>query len=110
MSARLQREERTLEAMVALFCRGRHGQPRGLCAPCVQLLAYAKARLSRCPFGEGKTPCARCPVHCYRPSDRERMREVMRYAGPRMVFRHPVLAWLHFVDGFRKEEGGRRPE
>jgi hypothetical protein len=32
---------------------------------------------------------------------REQVKEVMRYAGPRMIFRHPVLAVMHWVDAFR---------
>jgi hypothetical protein len=34
---------------------------------------------------------------------RERIRNVMRYSGPRMVYRHPVLALFHMVDGRRKK-------
>ena len=56
-----------------------------------------------CPFGEGKTTCARCPVHCYRKDMREKIRQVMRYSGPRMVYRHPVMAARHLMDGRRKE-------
>jgi hypothetical protein len=33
---------------------------------------------------------------------REAVREVMRYAGPRMALRHPILAFLHLLDGFVK--------
>jgi hypothetical protein len=29
------------------------------------------------------------------------MREVMRYAGPRMLWRHPLLAVAHLIDGRR---------
>ena len=29
-------------------------------------------------------------------------REIMRYAGPRMLFRHPILAIAHQLDGLRK--------
>jgi hypothetical protein len=32
---------------------------------------------------------------------RERVRTVMRYAGPRMMWRHPFLALAHLVDGRR---------
>jgi hypothetical protein len=60
-------------------------------------------RLRRCPFQEGKTTCAKCPIHCYKPTMRERVRVVMRYAGPRMMLRHPSLAMWHLFDGRRKE-------
>ena len=60
--------------------------------------------LDRCPFGEEKTTCARCPVHCYKPAMRERVRAVMRYAGPRMLLRHPILALQHQLDGVRHKK------
>ena len=39
-----------------------------------------------------------CPVHCYETTMRERVRQVMRYAGPRALLRHPVLVLLHLRD------------
>jgi hypothetical protein len=60
-------------------------------------------RLDTCPFQAGKTTCAKCPIHCYKPDMREQVRTVMRYAGPRMLLRHPILALWHLVDGVRKE-------
>ena len=73
----------------------------GLCAECAALMDYATRRLDRCVFGDDKPTCANCKVHCYSKSMRERVREVMRYAGPRMVWRHPVLALAHLRDGRR---------
>jgi hypothetical protein len=95
---RINREKRTVEAMVHLYCRHRHQIAQGLCADCRELLTYALQRLDNCPFGEGKTTCVGCKVHCYRPDHRERIREVMRVAGPRMLFRHPILAIRHLLD------------
>ncbi len=96
---RLQREERTLTIMVGMYCRGHHAEMReGLCDDCASLLAYAKARLGRCPYGVAKPTCARCRTHCYAPRQRERIREVMRYAGPRMLRQHPLLAIRHLID------------
>ena len=101
-SRRLQREARTVAAMIRRYCRDRHHTTEGLCPECAELLAYARRRLARCPFQEGKTTCGKCPVHCYAPAMRERIREVMRYAGPRMLFSHPLLALMHLLDGLRK--------
>ncbi|MBN1954070.1 MAG: nitrous oxide-stimulated promoter family protein [Anaerolineae bacterium] len=98
---RLAREYETVAAMIRIYCRGCHGTRGGLCDACRVLLAYAGERLAACPFQSGKPTCAGCPVHCYRPAMRERIRAVMRYAGPRMLWRHPVLALLHLVDGLR---------
>ncbi|MDI9444206.1 MAG: nitrous oxide-stimulated promoter family protein [Planctomycetota bacterium] len=33
---------------------------------------------------------------------RQRVKEVMQYAGPRMLLRHPVLAVRHLLDNRRK--------
>lgn len=100
---RLVRENKTIEAMIRMQCRSRHHGPDDLCADCRELLTYARKRLSRCPYQQGKTQCARCPIHCYKPAMRERIRSVMKYAGPRMLYRHPLLAFYHLIDGLRKE-------
>ena len=92
--SRIAHEKRTAEQMIRLYCRRKEGN-RELCPECKALLAYAHARLDRCPFGEGKKTCRRCPVHCYKRDMRERMRQVMRYAGPRMLWFHPVAALRH---------------
>ncbi len=108
-SRRLARERRTVSLMIAMYCRAHHAPAErlcagcaGLCAECAELEAYALARIEKCPFGADKPTCANCPVHCYNPDMRERVRVVMRYAGPRMLLRHPVLALLHLLDGRRE--------
>jgi len=99
------REKRTVAAMISMYCRGRHGSRKELCPTCADLLAYARRRVDGCPFGEEKPTCANCPIHCYRADMRQRIREVMRYSGPRMLLRHPVLAFLHLIDGRRHVSG-----
>ena len=95
---RLRREWRTIAAMIAISCARRHGGRRGaLCTDCQELHDYAQLRLTRCPFGPDKPTCAHCRVHCYRPEMRERVRDVMRFAGPRMLSRHPWLAVMHLL-------------
>ena len=86
--------------MIGIFCRDRHAG-HGLCHACTALNAYARARLERCVYGPAKPTCVNCPIHCYRPELREAIREVMRYAGPRMLARHPILAITHVLDGRR---------
>lgn len=109
-SARIARERKTLEAMIRLSCRDRHGTKGGLCNACAGLLAYAAKRLDRCPFGAKKPACANCPIHCYRPDMREQVRAVMRHAGPRMIWRHPVLAACHLIDSRRKAQALSGPK
>jgi hypothetical protein len=103
-ATRLRRERRTMALMVEDYCRRHHAASDGAaaCERCRAFLAYADARLDHCPYGERKPTCANCPIHCYKREPREFARDVMRYAGPRMLLRHPVLAVLHLVDGRRK--------
>lgn len=90
-----------MDAMLDLYCRDLHGGRPGLCNACTKLRDYAHRRLTTCPFQEQKPVCNRCTVHCYSQSMREQVREVMRYAGPRMPYRHPWLALLHLLDKLR---------
>ena len=102
--SRIRRERTTVRAMVAMYCRRRHhhhGGP-GLCDVCSELADYADQKLDRCPYGGEKPACVMCPIHCYQPEPRERMREVMRFAGPRMMWRHPYLAIRHLLDERKK--------
>jgi hypothetical protein len=99
---RIARERKTVAVMIALYCGDLHGTS-GLCSKCQELLDYAWIRLDRCQFQEGKTTCAKCPVHCFKPEMRTRVREVMRYSGPRMLFQKPLLAFFHLIDGLRKK-------
>ena len=103
---RLRREQRTIEAMLHIWCeahpdhvRARYGE---LCLACDCLLEYASYRLAKCPYGEEKPTCVKCPIHCYGRDKRETMKEVMRFAGPRMLLRHPVLAIRHLLDDKRE--------
>jgi hypothetical protein len=123
---RLKRERRTMAAMIAIYCRDHHraggerplcdgdvappaplptsersSRTDGLCKACAALGAYADGRLDKCVYGVEKPTCLNCPVHCYKRDQREAIREVMRYAGPRMLRRHPILAITHLFDGRR---------
>ena len=110
-SSRLEREKRTVAVMIAMYCRGVHTSAP-LCPECAALQTYALQRIEKCPFGVNKPTCANCAIHCYAelgrggvshmPGMREQIRTVMRYAGPRMLLRHPILALLHLWDGRKR--------
>jgi hypothetical protein len=101
---RVQREADTVAVMIRQYCRRlKHNDGEELCADCAELLSYAEQSLDRCPFQEGKTTCANCQVHCYKPNMREKIREVMRIIGPRMILTNPIMALRHAIDGWRKE-------
>ncbi|MBN1944524.1 MAG: nitrous oxide-stimulated promoter family protein [Bradymonadales bacterium] len=98
---RIRRELATVRAMIVIYCRAHHHRDGDLCEECTDLLSYVQQRVLRCPFGSGKPTCLNCPIHCYKPERREQIRTVMRYSGPRMTWRHPVLTILHLLDGRR---------
>ncbi|MBI4397032.1 MAG: nitrous oxide-stimulated promoter family protein [Elusimicrobia bacterium] len=99
------RDKRIVQTMVSIFCADHHRRKSGLCGECEDLLMYALLRLEKCPFQEKKTTCAKCPIHCYKPELRARMKTVMRESGPKMFWRHPLLTLSHF----RQEWKGAPP-
>ncbi len=90
-------EFKTLRAMMGIYCRAHHSTKNQLCSQCQSLLEYAETKLDRCPYGQDKPTCNQCPIHCYRAQQKEQMRQVMRYAGPRMLLPHPILAIRHLL-------------
>ena len=103
LTGRLKREHKTVVSMAKIFCADHHANHAGeLCSNCEALMSYSEARLAKCPYGQAKPTCAKCPVHCYKKEPREQMRQVMRYAGPRMPWRHPVQALIHVFDKLRR--------
>ena len=95
-------EFNTIAAMLRMYCRAHHDAEGALlCRDCRELESYACRRLERCVFGDDKPTCANCTVHCYKADMRERVRAIMRWAGPRMVWRHPLLAIRHTIAGRR---------
>ena len=99
-----EKEKRIVGEMITLYCHGNHGSKKGgLCPDCEELLSYARKRCDKCPFMENKTFCSNCKVHCYKPDMREKIRSVMRWSGPRMIFHHPIMAISHVIES-RKEK------
>lgn len=96
------REKRVVTEMIRLYCRKNH-RTKEICPDCRALAEYAAARSDKCPFMETKTFCSNCKVHCYKPEMREKIRTVMRFSGPRMIFYHPIMAVRHVIES-RKEK------
>ena len=106
LHGRLEREHETLVCMTRIYCAAHHpGDPgAALCADCAALMDYAERRLAKCPYGQQKPTCAKCPIHCYKPEPRQQARTIMRFSGPRMTWRHPVLSLFHLLDKLRRVE------
>lgn len=99
-----EREKRTVALMIRLYCRKKHGTKKNLCLECEALSQYAMQRSDKCPFMETKTFCSNCRVHCYKPEMREKIREVMRFSGPRMILHHPVMAVRHVIESKKEKK------
>lgn len=102
LSLYLQDEYLTIAAMTKLYCRAQHrgsgfDKQTGLCQSCEEFLAFAHKKLALCPYGDDKPACSKCPIHCYGKNKRQQAIAIMRYAGPRMLLRHPIMAIKHFI-------------
>lgn len=110
VKSRIAAEKEVVEKMIAVYCRGQGHPKGGLCPECLALLEYARKRLDHCRFGEEKTFCEQCPVHCYNREMRARIKAVMRYAGPRMLVHHPLLAVKHLISSAMYRQRKRKEE
>ena len=94
--SRIEREKQTVRKMIALYCL-HHLKQDTMPEEYQHLADYACRRLDHCKYGEKKTACKVCPTHCYAPKEREQIREVMRWVGPRIIFYSPIEAIKHII-------------
>ena len=107
------RDQRIVDEMIALYYKGNHKDCQntaGICPECRELIAYANDRVDQCPRTAQKTFCSSCPVHCYSAEMRERIRAVMRYSGPRMLFYHPFMAFWHLGITLKEKAKARKAD
>lgn len=120
-------DTKLLGDFTAIFCRGVHGsavraplvsdaaalgvygpRPPAACPECAELLRYAERRRAYCPK-DPKPFCSHCDTHCYAPEMRERMREVMRYSGPRSLLHgHAIDGVKHLIEGRKARAASAR--
>jgi len=100
---KIETEKRILTAMVKIYCRENHDAVV-LCNDCSSVLEYALLRTEKCKFRENKPACKKCTTHCYNKENREKIKEIMRFSGKKMLFRHPVLSVKHLINGFNKQQ------
>ena len=93
-------ELNTIRAMTTIYCKAHHQQC--VCEQCLALIKHAQQKLDRCVYGDKKPACKHCPIHCYKPQFRLQAQVVMRYAGPKMLFRHPLLAIKHLIKSTKR--------
>lgn len=92
--SKIAKEKSVISLMIKLYCRKKHGC-KELCQDCCDLETYAHTRLNHCRYGDKKGFCTACPMQCYAKVQKEKVRQVMRFAGPRMLLYHPILLLKH---------------
>ena len=95
---RVEREKKTIKLMIEIFCRKNHGTKGSLCEECSELLEYADKRLTLCKFGDDKSTCSRCKVHCYKRDMKEKIKKVMKFSGPRLLIYNPIELIRHMLN------------
>lgn len=93
---KINREKAIIKKMIKIYCKSHCNDP--LCQECQELLDYAYKRIDKCPFIETKTFCSRCKIKCYDKKMQEKIKQVMKYSGKRMLFYDPILAIKHLLD------------
>lgn len=85
------KEKELLAIMIKIYEDGHH-------VDLTELKKYAFKRIDHCPRKEEKTFCSSCPIHCYQKIYRQQIREVMKYSGKRIIFKHPIIAIKHMLN------------
>ena len=100
LSGKLAIELKTIIIMTKIYCQAHH--ERSDCKECKDLIHYVQHKLDRCVYGQDKPACKHCPIHCYKPDRRQQIQLIMRYAGPKMLFKHPILGVKHLIKTTKK--------
>ena len=92
---RVESEKKVIQLMIGIYCKKKHGYKDALCDECQELLDYAHKRLTYCKFGDEKSTCAKCPIHCYKKDMKIKVKEVMKFSGPRLLIYKPIELIKH---------------
>lgn len=95
------REKKVITEMVKLYCRKNHKNGE-LCDECNEVLNYSIKRIDNCKFMETKTFCSNCKSPCYSLKMKEKIKQIMKFSGPRMLLYHPILVIYHIISGLKK--------
>ena len=96
---RIQREKKIIKLMINIYCRKKHKSKKNeFCDECNELLEYAHTRLDFCKFGDNKSTCGKCTIHCYKKDMRAKIKEVMRFSGIRLIIYNPIELVRHMLD------------
>ncbi len=91
-------EKIVVKMMASYYCKKHHYPEKNLCCNCEKLVEHAYLKLDKCFFGEDKPVCSECKIHCYSVAMRKRIKDIMRYSGPRMIYIHPIASLKHLMN------------
>lgn len=97
-NSRISKQKKAIAVMIKIYCKKKHSTKDKLCDECETLLKYAILRLDNCKFGNSKPNCSDCKIHCYKKDMKEKITEVMKYSGPRLLLHNPKIAIDHLID------------
>lgn len=109
-NAQQKKDIRLIGKFVEVYCAGKHTGAehvpvalpgglgdRSLCPECRLFLEYAIVKRLKCPLEAEKPSCKHCRIHCYDKTHREKVREIMSYAGRKLMMRGRVdYLWHYF--------------
>lgn len=107
-----EQEKKLIPQMVKIYCKG-HKHERGedeLCPECRELLDYSLFRLDKCPFKKNKQFCSFCKIHCYKPDMKVKIKDIMKYSGPKLLFSHPIFSISHVVQMIKYKKSLKKKE
>ncbi len=106
ITSRQKKDIRLLAKFVEVYCTGNHRTAehaplvlpeglgkRSLCPECTSFLEYGISKRLKCPLEAEKPTCKNCRIHCYDKQRREKVREIMAYAGRKLMM-HGRLDYL----------------
>jgi hypothetical protein len=99
-SSKIENEKSAVEQMIKLYCRKHHaGDTISFpCDECSTMIDYAFLKLDKCIYGDKKPSCKNCSSHCYNQKMRDKIKAVMRYSGPRLIYYYPILSIKYLIN------------
>jgi hypothetical protein len=109
----LRKDLRTLALFIRIYCRAHHesrnqvnirgfdlkeitGKSLELCPQCANLLHHAFVKRQHCTY-DPKPACKDCPSHCYAKTYRQKIREVMRFSGRKLLLSGRLDYIFHLI-------------
>lgn len=83
-----------------------HKTKNSLCKECFALKQYAYNKINKCLFLQTKSFCSCCTLHCYNKEMLDKIRNVMRFSGPELIFSHPITVINHLIKSIKTWLGG----